>query len=114
MPDQITVMRPNAAAALGEWHRAQLAACAAETQCAGGWQSETARSLRATARELRQVAWTLMRVELQRAAALSVGDVPIGKLPCTPSANDMFERSTGWTVRPVAAHRPVLSRMPAR
>jgi hypothetical protein len=72
MYDQITVDPPSAAAALREWHRAQSAANAAERQdLREGVQSDTARSLRATARELHQVAWTLMGVELQHAASLT-------------------------------------------
>jgi hypothetical protein len=70
--DQITVVAPNAATALREWRSAALAANAAEMKCLlEGVRSDTAASLRAAARELREVAWSLMRAEVERAAALT-------------------------------------------
>lgn len=72
MHDQITVVAPKAATTIREWRSAQLAAPAAEMRCLlEGAQFGTARSLRAAARELRQLAWSLIDAELQRAAALT-------------------------------------------
>lgn len=72
MSDQITVVAPNAATALREWRSAELAAHVAEMKCLReGVRCDTAASLRAAARELRQLAWSLMAAEAERAAGLT-------------------------------------------